>query len=119
VYKDIQDEGAVIQQTRTTARRMLAQKQDFVWNATNTTLKIRSGLVDMYLGYKARINIIYIEAPYNAILFRNSKRKNRFLRISSISWLIILRYRKCGRRRRWCIMLYKFYKEVKTNVWIL
>jgi len=68
------NQGAVIQQARNTARRLLAQKQDFIWNATNISLRIRSGLIDLFLGYKARISIIYVEAPYSAVLARNARR---------------------------------------------
>jgi len=69
------NQGAVIQRARNLAKRLLAKKQDFVWNATNTTLRIRSGLVDLFLGYRPKIHIIYIEAPYNAVLERNDKRE--------------------------------------------
>ena len=73
--KPSDNQGAVIQEARYMARRLLAHKRNFVWNATNTTLRIRSGLIDMFLSYKAKIYIVYVEIPYTAVLERNARRE--------------------------------------------
>lgn len=69
------NQGKVIQEAKKQAKILLANKTDFVWNATNTTTKMRTQIISMFLDYNAKVNIIYIETPYKTLLQRNSKRK--------------------------------------------
>lgn len=70
-----ENQGQVIQEAKKQAKILLASKSDFVWNATNTTTKMRTQIISMFLDYNAKVNIVYVEAPYKVLLERNSKRK--------------------------------------------
>lgn len=67
-------QGPVIQAAREQARELLRKQQSFVWNATNVTRLLRSQLVDFFAAYRARIHIVYMEAPFDEILSRNAAR---------------------------------------------
>ncbi|GHO89734.1 AAA family ATPase [Dictyobacter formicarum] len=68
------DQGHVVQLARERARGYMRQKQSFVWNATNTTRLLRQQLTDFFISYKARVHIVYLEAPYDVIIKRNNER---------------------------------------------
>lgn len=67
-------QGKVIQAAKKQAKLYLAQKQDFIWNATNIAHSNRTSLIQLFLDYNAKVHIIYREAPYQEILRRNAKR---------------------------------------------
>jgi predicted kinase len=70
------DQGPVIAAAKEQARTWMRKKQAFVWNATNITRMMRKQLIDLFLSYGARVHIVYIDAPFNAILQRNRDRPN-------------------------------------------
>jgi predicted kinase len=69
------NQAAVVAAAREQARRYLRSGRSFVWNATNTTAMLRKPLIDLFAGYGARVRIIYLDAPVQEILWRNSARQ--------------------------------------------
>lgn len=55
--------GWVAQQAKEQARVNLRAGRDFVWNATNITRQMRNQLVDLFVSYGARVELVYIERP--------------------------------------------------------
>ncbi|MFO7684001.1 MAG: ATP-binding protein [Chloroflexota bacterium] len=68
------NQGAVIAAAREQARLYLRQGQGFVWNATNITRPLRQQLIGLFDGYKARVRVVYLEAPWPELVGRNQKR---------------------------------------------
>jgi putative nucleotidyltransferase with HDIG domain len=68
------DQSAVIAAAKEQARLHLRKNESFIWNATNTTRFLRDGLVGFFLGYHARVKIVYCEAPLTVIAERNGRR---------------------------------------------
>ena len=68
------NQGRVVQEAKKQAREYLAQKRDFVWNATNITRPMRSQLIDLFLDYGASVRVIYCETPLETALARNATR---------------------------------------------
>jgi len=68
------NQGTVVQEAKLRAKKLLASKESFVWNATNTTERLRTQIIDLFAGYNAMVNIIYVEAPALQLLKRNAKR---------------------------------------------
>lgn len=69
------NQGIVIQTAKQHARELLRKKESFIWNATNTTSKIRKPLIDMFISYGAKVKIVYIESTYR-VLFKQNKNRN-------------------------------------------
>jgi len=68
------EQGHVVYAAREQARELLRKKESFVWNATNVTRIMRQHLVDLFVSYGARVRIVYLDAPFDALLKRNSNR---------------------------------------------
>jgi putative nucleotidyltransferase with HDIG domain len=68
------DQGPVIAAAKDAAKGYLRRRQSFAWNATNTGRQLRDGLVDLFIGYGARVRIVYCEAPLAALRARNGRR---------------------------------------------
>ena len=66
--------GPVVQEARRRARALLQRQQPFVWNATNITRRLRRQLIDFFAAYRARVRIVYVDAPFDLILRRNRAR---------------------------------------------
>lgn len=69
-----EDQGAVAQVARERARALLRARQNFVWNATNTSRPIRQPLIQLFADYRARVRIVYVETPLPELLERNRRR---------------------------------------------
>lgn len=67
--------GPVVAVARERAKGYLRTRTPFVWNATNLILDNRSKVCRMCSGYGARVNLIYLEAPYRELLRRNTIRE--------------------------------------------
>ncbi len=67
--------GRIIQEAKELARTYLRKKQPFVWNATNITRQMRMQLTEMFLIYKMKVRMIYIEVPYAQLLEQNRSRE--------------------------------------------
>lgn len=73
-------QAEVANTARKRARELLRAKTPFVWNATNITRTMRSGLIKMFADYKARVRIVYLEpASYVELLERNQLREDAAL----------------------------------------
>ena len=60
------NQGAVIRMARERARVFLRQGNGLVWNATNLSRDLRSQLIGLFTGYKARTNIVYVETSHDS-----------------------------------------------------
>jgi predicted kinase len=69
------DQGRVVAAARELARTHLRQAQDFIWNATNLSRRVRQQVIGLCADYDARIRIVYLEAPEAVLRERNRARK--------------------------------------------
>jgi predicted kinase len=69
-------QGAVVQEARARARDLLRRRQSFIWNATNVSRALRTQLIALFTAYHARVTIVYLDAPFAALLARNQARAN-------------------------------------------
>lgn len=67
-------QGAVAEAAKQQARAFLRARQPFIWNATNLTRLLRDPLIELFLDYRARVRIVYHDAPLGTILKRNRGR---------------------------------------------
>lgn len=72
---DKRGNGQTVQQGKEQARALMRQKRSFIWNATNTTRQMRTQLIELFLSYKAKVRIIYLEAPFEKLFGRNKNRE--------------------------------------------
>jgi putative nucleotidyltransferase with HDIG domain len=72
--RDKSGNGRVIQEAKEQARNYLRKKESFVWNATNITSQMRMQLIDLFLTYKAKVGIVYVEVPYQRLHNQNKNR---------------------------------------------
>jgi putative nucleotidyltransferase with HDIG domain len=70
-----EEQGSIVRAGRELARGYLQSETPFVWNATNIVKSIRSGLIGLFAGYRARIRIVYLEVPIDRLLQQNRSRK--------------------------------------------
>lgn len=73
---DKKGNGQAIQLAKEQARVFLRSKKSFVWNATNITRSMREQLIDLFLTYKAKVKIVYIEVPYALLRSQNREREH-------------------------------------------
>ncbi|MFK7032304.1 AAA family ATPase [Flavobacterium oreochromis] len=72
---DAAGNGRIVQEAKKMAKIYLASGQDFVWNATNTSRLMREQLIALFVDYKAKVIIHYIEKPYKKWLVQNHTRE--------------------------------------------
>lgn len=72
--KPTADQGPVIAAAHSLARSHLRAGQSFVWNATHVSRQIRDQAIGLAAAYKARVEIIGLEAPMSVIQARNAAR---------------------------------------------
>jgi predicted kinase len=68
-------QGEIVQAGKELAKAYLQSDLPFVWNATNIVKPIRSGLIQLFANYHARIRIVYLELPIERVLKQNRDRK--------------------------------------------
>lgn len=68
------NQGAVVQAAKEQCREHLRARRDFAFNATNLTLQLRKRWIDLFAGYDARIEIVYLEPPLETVLRQNKER---------------------------------------------
>jgi len=68
------NQGAVRVRAREAAREHLRQAKNFIWNATNLSRQIRQSCINLFTDYKARIRIVYVEAPRKTLFSQNRNR---------------------------------------------
>jgi putative nucleotidyltransferase with HDIG domain len=69
------DQGRVAQVARERCRELLRAKSSFAFNATNSLRQTRARWIDLFADYQARIEIVYLEPPFEQILRQNSGRR--------------------------------------------
>nr|WP_198151263.1 AAA family ATPase [Kibdelosporangium sp. MJ126-NF4]CEL13780.1 FIG00867533: hypothetical protein [Kibdelosporangium sp. MJ126-NF4]CTQ88148.1 FIG00867533: hypothetical protein [Kibdelosporangium sp. MJ126-NF4] len=72
--KPTDDQRPVISAAHNHARKHLRDGQSFVWNATNVSRQIRQQPIGLAAAYKARVEVIALEAPPDVIKTRNAAR---------------------------------------------
>ncbi|MGH1395102.1 MAG: AAA family ATPase [Trichormus sp.] len=68
------EQGMVVNTAKTIAKDYLRTGKSFVWNATNISRQLRGSLIRQFANYQAKIRIVYLEAPWEELLNRNSDR---------------------------------------------
>lgn len=68
------DQRPVISAAQNQARTYLRAGQPFVWNGTNVSRQVREQSIGLAAAYKARIELISLEAPLPVIKARNAAR---------------------------------------------
>ena len=74
---DKKGNGQVVQEGKERARELMRKKQSFVWNATNITKDMRQQLISLFLSYGARVDIAYVESPYDVMMKQNMEREHQ------------------------------------------
>ena len=69
-----QPQGRVIAEAYDRARTLLRAGQDFVWDATNLSRDVRRRVTNLCMQYRARIRIVYVEAPPALLHRQNANR---------------------------------------------
>lgn len=68
--------GEVIQVANKKAKRLLADRTGFVWNATNVSKMVRNKCLNLFRQYSALIHIVYVEARHDDFWQQNRNRPN-------------------------------------------
>jgi predicted kinase len=68
------NQGPVLAQAMERARNYLRRQQPFVWNATSITRSRRRRLIELFCAYKARVRLVYLDAPLVLLMERNARR---------------------------------------------
>ena len=74
--KPTDNQGKVIQEAQRRFRSLLADRQSFNFNATNTFRRTRDRWIRLAHGYGAEVRIVYVERPLAVMLEANRKRDN-------------------------------------------
>jgi predicted kinase len=70
----LDEQGTAANAARDRARAFLRAGRPFVWNATNTTARMRGQLIDLFADYGARTRIVYAETSVSELDRRNRGR---------------------------------------------
>ena len=70
------DQGRVAQAARERCREFLRSGTSFAFNATNTMRQTRGRWIDLFASYNARIEVVYLEPPFEKLLRQNKARSN-------------------------------------------
>ncbi|MGI5246088.1 AAA family ATPase [Dactylosporangium sp. CA-139066] len=68
------DQGEVVAAAYARAREHLRAGTPYVWNATNVTRALRSRAIGLAAGYRARVEVVSVEAPPDVVHRRNRAR---------------------------------------------
>lgn len=68
--------GWVVQHAKEQAKVFLRTGQPFAWNATNITRQLRTQWIDLFVSYKVRVKIVYIETSYKNWINQNNNREH-------------------------------------------
>ncbi|MFT0213997.1 AAA family ATPase [Pseudomonas sp. F1_0610] len=68
------NEGAVAHLVQSQVKVWLAQKQDFIWNATHLTEEVRQRTLNTLLAYHATVTLVHLEQAESVLLKRNHLR---------------------------------------------
>lgn len=68
--------GAAVHRVIDSAKKLLAAKEPFIWNATHIASSMRQKSLDLLYQYGAQVTIVYLEVPEHEIKRRNSARNS-------------------------------------------
>ncbi|MCL1895038.1 MAG: AAA family ATPase [Clostridiales bacterium] len=68
-------QGQVVNAAMEQAKVYLRSRQEFVWNATNVAIGRREKLVRLFMNYKAKVRIVFLETSWDELLRRNKSRE--------------------------------------------
>lgn len=68
------NQGEVVQFARERCREFLRSKTPFAFNATNLLKQTRQRWIDLFSDYNARIELVYVEPPFDRLLQQNKRR---------------------------------------------
>lgn len=68
------NQGRVAQEAQERCRGYLRSRTSFAFNATNTMRQTRGRWLDLFADYNARIEIVYVEPPFENLLRQNKTR---------------------------------------------
>lgn len=71
-----ENQGEVAQLARERCREFLRARTPFAFNATNILKQTRQRWIDLFADYNARIELVYIEPPFERLLRQNKSREN-------------------------------------------
>lgn len=74
---DTKGEGHAIQEAKETTKVYMRSRKDFVFNATNITKEMRSKIIGEFEDYGAKVEVIYVEVPYNDLISQNHNREHK------------------------------------------
>ena len=69
-----QNQGQVIQAAQNRCRDLLRSGTSFAFNATNLLRQTRQRWLELFAAYDARIELVYVEPPWQTILRQNRRR---------------------------------------------
>lgn len=72
---DSKGNGRVIQEAQERVKVKMRKHESFIFNATNITKDLRGKWITLFEEYGGKVEIHYIEVPYNTLLKQNSKRE--------------------------------------------
>ena len=75
--KPTDNQGAVVQAGKESARKLLRAHQPFVMNATHLTPISREPLIRLFEQYGARVRIVYLETEWDEQVRRNGQREKQ------------------------------------------
>ena len=70
------NQGKVVQLARQRCRELLRAGTSFAFNATNILRQTRGRWIDLFADYNARIELVWIEPPFERLLRQNGNRKD-------------------------------------------
>jgi predicted kinase len=70
------NQGKVVQLARQRCREFLRAGTPFAFNATNILRQTRKRWIDLFADYNARIELVWIEPPFERLLRQNGSRQN-------------------------------------------
>jgi putative nucleotidyltransferase with HDIG domain len=73
-----ENQGRVIQLAREKSKEYCRKKQSFIWNATNITKNMRAQLIQTWLPYQPKINMIFLFKNINDALRDNTGREKEY-----------------------------------------
>lgn len=68
------NQGQVVQVARERCRELLRAGTSFAFNATNILKQTRRRWIDLFVDYNARIELVYLEPPFDRLLRQNGNR---------------------------------------------
>ena len=69
-----ENQGRVAQEAKERCREFLRSGMPFTFNATNSMRQTRGSWLDLFADYNARIEIVYLEPPFESLLRQNKAR---------------------------------------------